>query len=271
MTPSTQEEIWFRAGRIIRPKDPVVRDGNVIWAEEYDGKAPRAPGPDDLLDRYCRLAIATHEEIAEFVALNGLPEVGGFVMLGEEKAPDWRQRFPDEPGRVPADRIREHARGVAAARRVGAALAGRRPGDQADWLDMHRFLNPGKRRLASRPGWLGQELGDWSLERDRFAGLVSDFLASTGVYTGVNWSDYKRLAIVPVSSTFLGAIALLLSREIGAEGRYACSSCGSPVDRRRPPRAGESVYCDRPECKREQQRRNQAAWRAKKAAERGGS
>ncbi|MDI6912213.1 hypothetical protein [Nocardioides sp.] len=268
MTPATQEELWFRGGRIIRPQDPTAQDGDIVWSREHDD-APASPGPDDLLDRYCRLAIATPEEVAEFIAANGLPEVGGFKGT-DGKEPDWRQQFPDDPGRVPANRIREHARAVAAARRVGAALVARRPGELDDWLDAHRFLNPSERR-ATRPAWLQQELGNWSFERERFAGLVSDFLAASGVYTGVNWSDYKRLAIVPVRSTFLGAIALLLAREIGAEERYSCASCGAPVDRRRPPREGESVYCDRPECKREQQRRNQAAWRAKKAAERSGS
>ena len=39
---------------------------------------------------------------------------------------------------------------------------------------------------------------------------------------------------------------------------------GAPVPRVRPPKAGEGVYCEAT-CRREQQRRNQATWRARRA------
>ena len=73
-----------------------------------------------------------------------------------------------------------------------------------------------------------------------------------------------RFTVTSQADGLLGAIAILLSREIGqGYTSYRCTVCGTETARGRPPRPDEAIYCERPACKREQRRRNQAAWRAR--------
>lgn len=112
-------------------------------------------------------------------------------------------------------------------------------------------------------GWLVEpdDWDDWKLGRERFARWLTEVLIDCDVNPYVEWRGARRLAADQHAGTLLGIIAILLVREVGAEGEYACDNCGSPVVRDRAPQQGHGVYCTRPECKREQQRRNQAAWR----------
>ena len=111
-----------------------------------------------------------------------------------------------------------------------------------------------------------EEFDDWAIGRERYASWLSVLFSVTDVSARADWVGMRGLALEPAAGSLLGLIAILLAREVGADGQYECDACGARVFRQRPPRAGESVYCTRPECKREQQRRNQARWRAKRAA-----
>jgi hypothetical protein len=214
---------------------------------------------DGLLDDYCSMAQATPEEMAGFVATYGLPEVNDAMFPNakdkrrlSERAQDWRSLKTRE--------LRLHARGVASARRIGARLVVRRHGSRDDWADVinNLSLSPGLRLPAS------DVFGDYKLERELFAEVLSDFLDDAEVTLMADWLGSRGLALEPTTRTLVGVVAILLAREVGAEGAYSCDACGAQVHRQRPPRAGESVYCTRVECKREQQRINQAKWRAKK-------
>jgi hypothetical protein len=108
-------------------------------------------------------------------------------------------------------------------------------------------------------------------DRDRIAEYLTALNRQTGVRPLVTWD--KRLSIVFAAEGLLGVLAILLTREIAArrdeqdELIYTCSVCGVPVIRGRPPQTDEAIYCTEKSCKREQQRLNQAAWRARKRAE----
>ncbi len=133
MTPATQAELYLHRGyRIIRPRDAVGREGHVVWTAVWDSSAPARPSVDELLPDYSSLASATDDEAAEFVARWGIPELSNMVDQNE-KPLDWERVDLEGAGRVPVSRIREHALAVAAARRIGAALAAKRLGDPADW------------------------------------------------------------------------------------------------------------------------------------------
>jgi hypothetical protein len=257
MTPEVQLPVWAR-GRWVHPLEPVAKDGWITWRR--NNVDFRSAGIEGLLDSYCSLERALPEEMAEFVATHGAPEVEGFeVTAGRERNPRGISVESERGGRLPIDALRRHARGIAAARRVGAALVERKHGRIADWVDMQIF----QWHWTVDP----DEWDDWKLGRERFAEWTTDLLRQGAVGMQADWLGTRGLALDPVAESFLGVIAILLSREIGAEGQYQCSSCGALVYRQRPPRREEAVYCDRPECKREQKRRNQAAWRARKREE----
>lgn len=253
MTPATQTELYVHRGGITRPKDPIARDGWVRWSTLWDGDAPLSP-VDELLPDYCALASATGDDAAAFVAKWGVPELEG----GQADATGM-------PQSLPVARLYEHALAVAAARRIGDALASKQLGDSADWRHVAYLLNPLKRKGQMSPQ-MSQELGtSWQLEREHFGALLTDAMRGAGVGTVANWVDQDRLTLTPGAQGLVGVVMLLLAREVGSGRQYTCSSCSAPVIRRRPPQPGERVYCSEPQCKREQRRRNQAAWRARKA------
>lgn len=242
----------------MHPRDPVAEDGWIRWTS--NNLEWRSPGIDGLLQSFCDLEKATPDEMAQFVARHGAPEVEGFeVTEGRASNPQGLRVDAARSGHLPVEGLRLHARGISAARRVGAALVTRRPGEMADWLDLQIF------------GWHWsvdpEDWDDWKLGRERFAGWVSDLLGHGGVRLEADWLGTRGMALEPVAETFVGVIAVLLAREVGAEGQYQCDSCGALVYRKRAPLDGEAVYCDRPECKTEQKRRNQANWRARKREE----
>lgn len=204
------------------------------------------PGTTKLLDAVEELTRATADEMASFISTWG-------VLHGSAG-----------PGSAGVDELRRYARGIGAARRVGAALVTRLPGARADWLSLQLVLSESWAPPEDPDDW-----NDWKLGRERFARWVSRLFAETGVTARADWVGLRGLAIEPGAESLAGLIAILLAREVGAEGMYECSSCGAPVARNRPPRPGESVYCARAECRREQRRRNQAKWRAKKALGKG--
>lgn len=249
--------------QILRPGDPTADGNEVRWTEWLD-KAPVKP-LSQLLDAYCALAAGLPDELVAFVRDWGVPELG-HIHGDPEKRADWSTELA-APKFLPMDRVREHARGLTAARRLGAALTTKQPTELSDWRDANRFLDPSSRNVNWPNPYMPDEItrNDWRLEREHFGTLLSRALRSPyGVGVGVNWVDQNRLALNPVANSLVGVVLLLLAREVGSDGQYPCASCGSYVTRRRAPLQSQAVYCDRPECKREQQRRNQARWRAKR-------
>lgn len=262
MTPAEQQGVWG-FGRWARPSNATATETHIEWTESWvDTEGPEW-GIEGLLDAYCALASAQPEEMAAFVNIYGAPEIGGMTVTeGRESNPFGFAVQSRRAGSIPVRELRWHARATEAARRIGALLVMRRCGDRDDWADVVNHLVPHYRGI--RVGIM-DALGDWKLEREFLARVITDFLEDAQVYIGADWLGARRLAMEPRTGTFVGVIAILLAREVGAEGAYQCDCCGARVDRSRPPRRNERVYCSRAECKREQRRRNQAAWRAKKA------
>lgn len=245
MTPATQREIRFYG--TVHPKDVIVDGGSLTWSPLEKSAPPQTWSITTLLDDFADLERATDDEMATFVSRYGLPEVS---------------TSDDRDRRLSINVLRRAARGVAAARRVGAALTTRRHGALEDWMEMQHVL--GNTWVVDPDDW-----DDWVLGRERFAEWITWWMREAGVTNFADWRGSRGLSLEPESATLFGVIAILVSREIGSEGMYECAACGTLHPRRRAPLDGESVYCDRPTCKREQQRRNQAAWRAKKRAEGG--
>lgn len=255
MTPATQKPIF--SGFVIQPVDPEVVHGDrgdeITW-EKVNPGGGQFP-LDHLLDDFCRLAYAQPEEMAAFVARYAVPEVDGF-----EVNDSWVRSM--RSGRVSIRAIRDAARAVAAARRIGAGLVSRQPGDSRDWLDLQTGFGVGFVHHQDP-----EDQTDWKIQREDFAQYLSAAFEKWGVSMQVDWLGSRGLAFVPHTESFMGGLLVMLAREVGAEGQYRCDVCGTRVPRRRAPAPGEHVYCDRLECKREQQRRNQAAWRERKRQE----
>jgi hypothetical protein len=246
MTPATRRDIRLLGHALLVPVSPRATETRVEW-DKAPADAKNWPGTERLLDDFCGLASATPDEMADFVGLYGAPEVRGSVI--------------DVPGSVPVTPLRRAARAIAAGRRVGADLADRRPGAVADWVEMQHALN----------GWAWvtppSQWRYWRAGRERYASWLSAVLRSAGVEPEVEWAERGVLRVGVATPTLLGLVGILMAREVTAGRAYACDSCGADAERTRPPREGEAVYCKRPECKREQQRRNQAARRARQAAQ----
>ena len=165
--------------------------------------------------------------MAAFIVRYAVPELYGSELTDDSSVRSRR------PGRVAVRSVRRFARGVAASRRVAADLVVRRPGDLADWRDMQEVG-----RFVWGPA--RDDLDDWKLGRERFAQWMTKFLDDAGMTVRAEWRATRGLALEPSPTSLLGVVALLLSREVGAEGAYSCDSCGSSVYRSRPPRAGQA-------------------------------
>jgi hypothetical protein len=130
--------------------------------------------------------------------------------------------------------------------------------DTADFMELQSYSGMAA-GLVDRT-WRGQRV------------FVADFM--TWLLRACRVRPVARWAGHDLSTTFeadglLGAIAVLAAEEVSrGEIFYQCSVCKEPVIRNRAPRADEAIYCTEPACKREQRRRNQASWRARKAASR---
>ncbi len=201
MTPATQREIWG-TDTLLRPRVYEVTDEAVTWSEVE----PVAPTLelDTLLDDFCDLANAHPEEMAAFMVRYAVPELYGSELTDDSSVRSRR------PGRVAVRSVRRFARGVAASRRVAADLVVRRPGDLADWRDMQEVG-----RFVWGPA--RDDLDDWKLGRERFAQWMTKFLDDAGMTVRAEWRATRGLALEPSPTSLLGVVALLLSREVGAE------------------------------------------------------
>ena len=240
--PESQHGVWVTRS-LVRPVDPKASDSRVTWSGLE--QVPDC-SLESLLDDFCALAQAEPDEMAAFCLCYAIPDGLRVVVTAED-------------GGLSVRGLRRAARAIAAARRVGAALVTRRPGSRKDWMDMQG---------TGLGGWVVEpdDWDDWKLGRERFSRWLTKLLQETGTNVRADWLGTRGLGVEPEIGSFMSLVATLLAREVGAEGQYTCDSCGRPVYRARPPRTGERVYCDLPECKREQRRRNQASWRARKGA-----
>lgn len=218
------------------------------------------PGTEHLLSRFIRLASADAAEMNEFAQFYGVPEL--CYMHGR---PDRHGRRDELRGYCPllndsgtptvkTSSVRNAARAVAAIQKLGTSLAARQDGEPDDWSDLQGFAGPCP--------W---QRGAWQRNRKVLAEAITRLLNDAGVAPIARW-DRPRLTVTSEADGLLGVILVLLAREVGQGDRWTCNVCGAPVDRVRPPRSGEGVYCEKAACRREQQRRNQAKWRARKRA-----
>lgn len=222
-------------------------------------------GTGTLLNDFIALASADPEQMAAFMARYGILE-----LCGEHGRPDRHDHgdicpllaVDDYREGVEVRTVRRAARAFADLRQRGQAVrVGLKPpaGSGADT----EMLMPSSGFRSGRKGSRDKVVTD----RERIAQLLTRLNRETGVGPLVTWD--KRLSVTFAAGGLLGFLAILLTREIAARDglTYTCSVCGVPVARGRPPQPDEAIYCTKESCKREQRRRNQAAWRARKRAE----
>lgn len=233
----------------------------------YPFPSPRESDPAEwqglgtLLRNFLLLAdVGPPDEVVTFMTGWGVPDLCTHGYAGFHGG-RWCRFAEDERGvvHVSAQAIRMFARAFVAARTLSEALAARRPTEARDWAALYWVQDsfPAGSPLAG---------DDWRRGRLALAQWVEQLLRDAGVRPSVRWSDGK-FELDYVTPGLVGMLAVLLGRDLQIRlngGRlFACSSCGRDVTPARTPRPGEAVYCGQPECKREQQRRNQARRRAR--------
>jgi hypothetical protein len=260
MTPATRQGVWSASALLI-PTRVTVSAERLSWSSFRSKDDHGWPGSEGLLEAFTGLAVAEPAEMAAFMETYGVPElcgkhglpdrhVGGYCAIGGA----------DEKHYVNPSAIRRVARAFLAAQSLANALSVRRIGEVQDWVDLQWTI----KRSLFHP-----DNRDWPTGRVRLAHWLTCLLRDCGVAPLARW-DGARLHVTSEAGGLLGVLAVLLSRELGQGDVYTCDVCGAPVTPTRPPREGEGVYCraaDNAACRREQQRRNQAAWRARKREE----
>lgn len=271
MTPHAEDRVFSRA-EFVLPTSVTVVDDFLTWTSVLPSTGRDEYVLGDLLADFLALERALPQEMAAFV------ETYGALELCEHGVPDrheWASatysvnaapgskwcRMADVDGRpaISVTALRRVARAFNAATRLSVALSSRSEGRTSDWVELQ-----GAQRWLWEPGDLE---GDWRKRRQVLAYWLTDLLRASGVNTLARWPEGARLSVVPEAEGLMGSIALALAFEIGQREGFVCSVCGAPVDRIRPPLAGEGVYCTKPACKREQQRINQRRYRERKRQE----
>lgn len=263
-TPTTHRGVLVES--VALPTDLLADDSVISWslaktrAEELTAE-DLTVGTDTLLDDFLALASADPEQMAAFMARYGVLE-----LCGEHGRPDRH----DEGAFCPFLEVDDGQRlGVSVhhVRRAARAFA-----DLAQWGQSARDAQKVSPRRGVDiqmllPGILSRTMS----ERERIAYHLTRLNRETGVQPLVTWD--KRVSFTFEAGGLLGVLSILLTREIAARRDerddlvYTCSVCGIAVPRGRPPQPDEAIYCTEKSCKREQQRLNQAAWRARKRAE----
>jgi hypothetical protein len=246
------------------PTDLVVVDDLWLRWTSVKKAGDEWPPIDGLLDAFCDLASSDPHGMAAFVSSYGILELCAKHNLPDAHLDNGQRCTMDHDGDGHAQlwvwAIQHMATAVAAARRIGRDLSYAKPGSVADWVDLQQLIKAAFRR----PDYYKQG-------RQFFGEILTTFLRACRVRPLVRWEEsQKRPAVTVEADGLMSAIALLLRREI-ATGTlaYQCSVCGDVVERSRSPRDGETVYCEKAECKKEQQRRNQTAYRARIRATKG--
>jgi hypothetical protein len=242
----------------------VATDSVISWshaktrAEELTEEDMKA-GTNTLLEDFLALASADPEEMGAFMRLYGvLALCGAHGRPNEHEQGDFCPWLMDD-GRfaVSVQAVRRAARAFADLHQWGNALRNNQRPPAGSGMDTQRLL----------PGFL---VGRHVTDHQRIAHYLTRLNRETGVRPLVTWDE--RLSVTYAAEGLMGVLTILLTRKIQAPGAlsFKCSVCGDLVDRgngSRPPHPDEAVYCPKESCKREQRRRNQAAWRARKRAE----
>ena len=218
-------------------------------------------GTDTLLEDFLALASADPDQMAAFMARYGVLE-----LCGEHGRPAWHDEgaycallVVDDGQRfgVSVQHVRRAARAFADLVQWGQSARDARKVSPRRGRDIQWLL----------PGILSRTMS----ERERIAYHLTRLNRETGVQPLVTWDS--RVSFTFEACGLLSVLSILLTREIAARRDehdaliYTCSVCGVAVPRGRPPQTDEAIFCNEKSCKREQQRRNQAAWRARKRAE----
>jgi len=268
MTPAHQRPIETRKAFAFPDRVEVV-EGLLAWRSADDAAGIAFKGGQDLLPEFLELRQAEPERMAAFLETYGIPEICGHGLPDGHRDSRRNARyclsFPMlEDGRIAiasAD-IRRMARAFSAARTAASFLSISRLPDSSVWGEMAIVV-------SVLPHDWRADVDNWRAGRTMLAAWMTALLADCGINLTATWGEGGQavLRIEPEADGLLGTLGLLLARTLDQRENYSCDVCGEPVQRVRAPQDGERVYCKKPLCKREQQRRNQAAWRAKKRAE----
>jgi hypothetical protein len=267
MPPASRRLIWSSAPVRVAAKVDVI-DGQ--WLRWTSGKpAEWADSAAGALDAFTALASAEPEGMAAFIETYGIPELCGEHGLPDAHRLDVGGYCPMRVGQSGEYvelwiwTLHRMARGFAAARCLGIELNARRLGDMSDWVDL-QFL--------TKDAFVPDDGMGYQRRRKVLAEVLTRLLRSCRVRPLALWDGHPLVTVFEADG-LMGALAIQLGREIVAgdsatDGMaYACVVCGQPDERRRRPHEGEAIYCKRVECKREQQRRNKAAWLERRRAE----
>jgi hypothetical protein len=268
MTPGTESVVATKSEFVV-PNQVVLVEGGIsgmlTWTNSLPETGHYVVRLGGLLEDFLALERATPDEMVSFLETYGVPE------LCHHGVPDRHERarstgycpmavVEDGKPALGITSLHRVARAFAAASRLGVALAARTPGETQDWVDL---------QLAQRWSWSPSqfESDEWRDRRALLAYWMTKLLRDCGVQALTRWTEGGRMTVTPEADGLMGTIALALAYDIGQREGYVCSVCATPVDRVRPPLAGEAVYCNKPACKREQQRLNQRRYRERKRAE----
>jgi len=240
--PGSHLGVWVEGG-VVRPLALEVTDSRLSW-DQVQPAGEDWPGTEDLLSGFIALSSADPEQMGLFVERYGIPE-----LCAAHGRPMWH-----EPG-CRVDDLRVHslrsaARAISDLLDAGIRLKSKQQAKQS--VDVQRLLGRG--------GWVG------GYGREELAEDLTDLFRDCGWNVLVRWPVQKSLSVVSAVPGLLGVVARLLVQTISSrdEVSYRCAVCQDFIIRKRPPRPDEAIYCDRPACKREQRRRNTAAYRARK-------
>jgi len=241
-SPTTHRDIWT-SGPLARPRGVTVSDSRIDWShlEAFDDDWP---GTESLLSDFLALAAADPEEMASFVSRYGILE-----LCEAHGRPMWHA-VEASPGHLSVRHVRRAARAFEAWVAAGRRLKQHNQATQSP--DVQLFLDGGF--------WAG------GYGRRELAEELTQLYRDAGVRPLVRWPPRLMLAATFEGIGLVGVLATLLVRTVASrdEVSYRCDNCGHLVERGRPPQPDEAIYCDRAECKREQRRRNTAAYRARK-------
>jgi hypothetical protein len=266
-TPTTHRGIWVES--IALPTGLVATDSVISWSSGTVSGPVRLrggewtdadlAGTDTLLSDFIDLAAADPEQMAGFMKRYGILE-----LCGEHGQPDGHNDGLYCP-LLDVDNGQRCGVLVRTVRRAARAFADLQQWGQAVREGQKPPAGSGHDVQLLMPGfWFRNHV---ITDRERIAHHLTRLNRETGVRPLVTWDE--RLTVNHAAGGLLGVLAILLTREIMAPGirSFRCSVCGDLVDRGRPPQPDEAIYCTKPSCKREQRRRNQAAWRARTRAE----
>lgn len=243
VTPSTHRGVWVEGG-VVRPLKIEVTDSLLSWGQvELAGED--WPGTEDLLSDFIALSSADPEDMGLFVQKYGIPE-----LCAAHGRPVWHEPGCHVGGGLRVHSLRSAARAISDLLDAGIRLKSHQQAEQS--VDVQRLLGRGF--------WVG------GYGREELAEELTNLYRDCGWNVLLRWPAQKPLSVVSAVPGLLGVVARLLVQTITSRSEvdYRCDVCQESIIRKRPPRPDEAIYCDRPACKREQQRRNTAAYRARK-------